>query len=56
MLTDRVAKLTGQVEKSAGQVDKLVVRLDTLAQLGAQTEGKLNGLIAVVDGFIRKQQ
>ena len=41
LLTDRI----GQVAKTVGD----------LAEAGKQTDERLNGLIGVVDGFIRRQ-
>jgi hypothetical protein len=49
VLTDRLDKLTQRVDKLAESVDKL-------GALGAHTDERLNALITIVDGMIRKQQ
>lgn len=38
------------------RLDKLTVRVDKLAEMGQHTDERLNALITIVDGLIRKQQ
>jgi len=55
LLTAQVV-LTDRLDRLTQRVDKLTERVDRLAELGAQTEERLNGLIAVVAGLVRRQQ
>lgn len=48
VLTDRLDKLTQRL-------DKLTERVDKLAEMGAHTDERLNALITIVDGLVRKQ-
>lgn len=40
----------------ADRLDKPTVRVDKLAEMGQHTDERLNTLITVVDGLLRKQQ
>ena len=53
LLTAQVV-LTDRLDKLTIRVDKLAVRMEDLAELGTHTDERLNALIKIVDGLVRK--
>lgn len=55
LLTAQVV-LTDRMDKLTQRIDKLAERVDRFAELGAHTDERLNALIRVVGGIVRRQQ
>jgi hypothetical protein len=51
---DLMGRLTKRMDELAATTDKLAQRMDELAEAQKHTDQRMNALIAVVDGMIRK--
>ena len=53
-LAGKMDELTGKMDELTGKMDKLAGTMQELAEAQRHTDERLNALISVVDGLIRK--